>query len=291
MDGRLRGLAGRGLCSPSRALRNACASGVRRDAEALTDSAAASRSAARRSRPDLCRCSRDTGRSLPAWGSADRPSGRDRPTWSTGASCAGSSNHSSYPAESSAPRTGDEDRWNHPGSSADTSRRCSHTRGTDDREFRRSRRPAALARERYREPNCNRRRPARSDRESVPRKVFRSSFGLPEGWLDAESRRTPRETPAPVLYIGQRIRKMWRIVVKANFDSTGKLPRSCRIALIAIDYRDDFGTDLARVLRHKHLSLNRLYRSLSIGSEGLVGVDRTAIKSRDRMIAARFRFS
>jgi hypothetical protein len=53
-----------------------------------------------------------------------------------------------------------------------------------------------------------------------------------------------RASATPVFFIGQRIRKMWRIVVKAKFRSTGKLPRSCRIALFAIDYRDHFGTRL-----------------------------------------------
>jgi hypothetical protein len=54
-----------------------------------------------------------------------------------------------------------------------------------------------------------------------------------------------RASASPVFFIGQRIRKMWRIVVEAIFGFTGKVPRSCRIALFAIDYRDGFGTRLS----------------------------------------------
>jgi len=66
-------------------------------------------------------------------------------------------------------------------------------------------------------------------------------LNLPEGWFP-----TPggphRATAAPVFFIDQRIRKMWTIIPKDIFGRTPKLPRSCRIGAVAINYRDDFRT-------------------------------------------------
>ena len=73
------------------------------------------------------------------------------------------------------------------------------------------------------------------DNFSIHRLVF-----LWAGFAEPWSRR--RAALGLSFFIGQRTRKMWRIVLKDVFGGIVKVPRSCRIASTAINYRDDFRT-------------------------------------------------